>query len=215
MHLLLCSATELEIQPTIDFIRDNRVSGIEVLITGVGLTAATYGLTRAVITKRPRFILQAGLAGCIDRNLPLTKMVLVGTETLGDLGVEESGNFRSIFDLGLQDKNAAPFVQGRLPNKQELLQLAGLPIVDGVTVHEISTNTERINYYRDQLGAQVESMEGAALHYVALLEQIPFLQLRCLSNFAGERDKNKWVMAAAINMLNQDLQRIILKFSKP
>ena len=101
MHLLLCSATELEIQPTIDFIRDNRVSGIEVLITGVGLTAATYGLTRAVITKRPRFILQAGLAGCIDRNLPLTKMVLVGTETLGDLGVEESGNFRSIFDLGL------------------------------------------------------------------------------------------------------------------
>ena len=41
MHLLLCSATELEIQPTIDFIRENRVSGIEVLITGVGLTAAT------------------------------------------------------------------------------------------------------------------------------------------------------------------------------
>ena len=87
--------------------------------------------------------------------------------------------------------------------------------MDGVTVHEISTNPERINYYRDQLGAQVESMEGAALHYVALLEQIPFLQLRCLSNFAGERDKNKWVMSAAINILNQDLQRIILKFSKP
>jgi futalosine hydrolase len=61
------------------------------------------------------------------------------------------------------------------------------------------------------LGADIESMEGAALHYVALLENIPFLQIRSLSNFAGERDKSKWEMNKAISCLNLELQRIILK----
>jgi hypothetical protein len=36
--------------------------------------------------------------------------------------------------------------------------------------------------------------------------------MRSLSNFAGERDKNKWVMDIAIANLNIELQRILLKF---
>ena len=34
-------------------------------------------------------------------------------------------------------------------------------------------------------------MEGAALHYACIMEHIPFIQLRAVSNFVGERDKNK------------------------
>ena len=63
----------------------------------------------------------------------------------------------------------------------------------------------RIAYYKNQLNASVESMEGAALHYVALQEKIPFLQMRSLSNFVGERDKTKWVMDVAIANLNIEL----------
>jgi len=47
---------------------------------------------------------------------------------------------------------------------------------------------------------------------VALQEKIPFLQMRSLSNFVGERDKSKWVMQIAIANLNIELQRIITKF---
>jgi futalosine hydrolase len=57
-------------------------------------------------------------------------------------------------------------------------------------------------------------MEGAALHYVALMEKIPFLQLRSLSNFVGERDKNKWLMKEAIINLNLELQSLILKLTR-
>jgi futalosine hydrolase len=100
----------------------------------------------------------------------------------------------------------------KLSNNVEVLKATGLSFVDGVTVNEISTNKERIAYYKNQLNASVESMEGAALHFLALQEKIPFLQMRSLSNFVGERDKTKWVMDIAIANLNIELQRILTKF---
>ena len=54
-------------------------------------------------------------------------------------------------------------------------------------------------------------MEGAALHYVCLSEKIPFLQLRSVSNYVGERDKSKWALREAIMNLNIELQRLIIK----
>ena len=46
-------------------------------------------------------------------------------------------------------------------------------------------------------------MEGAAFHYVCLMKNIPFLQLRAVSNYIGERDKSKWKIAEAIEEVNK------------
>jgi futalosine hydrolase len=214
MQLLLCASTEFEIKPTSEFIGEENISNIDVLITGVGMMATTYSLTKAILKKRPDFILQAGVAGCLDEKLPLTKIVLIENENIGDLGVEEIGTFKTLFDLKLLDKNSFPWENGKLSNNVEVLRSTGLTIVDSVTVNEISTNIERIAYYKNQLNASVESMEGAALHFVALQEKIPFLQMRSLSNFVGERDKSKWVMDIAIANLNIELKRIVTKILK-
>ena len=211
MPILLCAATAFEIQPTIEFIEKQGLTGIDILITGVGLTATTYHLTKAVYTHRPQFILQAGIAGALDEQLSLTKVVAVKNESIGDLGVEENGAFNPVFNLKLGSKDTFPWTNGQLCNNHKMALQAGLPLVNGVTVNEISTNPQRIHYYKKELGAAIESMEGAALHYVALLEKIPFLQIRSLSNFAGERDKGKWEMAKAISCLNLELQKVILK----
>ena len=48
-------------------------------------------------------------------------------------------------------------------------------------------------------------MEGAALHYVCLMEKIPFLQIRSISNYVGERNKRNWNMKEAIANLNKKL----------
>ncbi|HTM91846.1 MAG TPA: hypothetical protein VL095_05480 [Flavisolibacter sp.] len=212
MQLLLCASTEFEIKPTIDFIREENIREAEILITGIGMMATSYSLTKSILNKRPDFILQAGIAGCLDENLPLTKIVIVESENVGDLGADENGTFKTLFDLNLLDRNFLPWKNGKLSNSIETLKSTGLTIVDGVTVNEISTNKDRIAYYRKQLNASVESMEGAALHYVALQEKIPFLQMRSLSNFVGERDKSKWVIDIAIANLNIELIRILARF---
>jgi futalosine hydrolase len=54
-------------------------------------------------------------------------------------------------------------------------------------------------------------MEGAALHYTALMEGVPFLQLRAISNYIGERDKSMWKMAEAVSRLNEELQKLLTK----
>src|SRR6476620_8977890 len=116
MHLLLCSATPFEIQPTMHFIKRENLLNVEVLITGVGQMAATYAITQAVLRTKPQFILQAGVAGSLDKNLPLTKIVLVENEVAGDLGVLQQGQFHSLFDLGLVGKDDPPWHEGKLSN---------------------------------------------------------------------------------------------------
>jgi futalosine hydrolase len=211
MQLLLCASTEFEIEPSIEFVRREKVQNVDILITGVGMMATTYSLTKAILRKRPDFVLQAGIAGSLDENLPLTKVVLVENEIIGDLGVLDNGTFKTLFDLSLLDKTSFPWNNGKLSNNMQSLKSTGLKIVDGVTVNEISTNKNRIAYYKDQLNASVESMEGAAFHFVALQENLRFLQMRSLSNFVGERDKTKWVIDVAVANLNVELTRIISK----
>lgn len=62
--------------------------------------------------------------------------------------------------------------------------------------------------YVNKFQPVIESMEGAALHYVCLMEKIPFLQIRSISNHIGERDKRKWNMKEAILRLNQEIIRL-------
>lgn len=213
MQMLLCAATEFEIAPAISLIRREQIQDVEVLITGVGLLACSYSLMKYISRKRPDFILQAGVAGTFNFALPLTKVVLVESEAVGDLGVEEKSGFHSLFDLGLLDAQEGPWKNGKLHNDLSHFKALGLTVVDGVSVNEISTRPETIERFR-AMGASVESMEGAALHYIALREGIRFLQMRSLSNFAGERDKSKWMMRPAIESLNTELERLLIKFLK-
>ncbi len=210
MRVLLCAATEMEIAPTLQALSLKDGHTVDILITGVGLTACTYALTKEVVTNRPDAIVQAGVAGSLVSDQPLAQVVAVQSETIGDLGVQEEA-FLSLFDLKLLRPHALPWKNGKLINDTTILHVPGLPLVDGVTVNEISTKEDRIAYYRNTLQAQVESMEGAALHYIALMEKVPFLQVRSLSNFIGERDKSKWVMKEAIAKLNQTVQHTLTK----
>jgi futalosine hydrolase len=52
-------------------------------------------------------------------------------------------------------------------------------------------------------------MEGAALHYVCLMEKIPFIQLRSVSNYIAERNKKNWNMKESIGNLNQALIKLL------
>ena len=213
MQILLCAATELEIKPTITFIRNKLWDeNVDLLITGVGLTAATYTLTKYVSTYRPGLIIQAGVAGALNPDLSLGEVVLIQSEVIGDEGVQENGTFHSLFDLGLADAQKGPFTNGRMINShKELIGKAGMRLVNSVTVNQISTSAAQVDYYREILCADVESMEGAALHYVALAESLPFMQIRAVSNYIGERDKSKWVLKDAIAHLNDKLQSILIK----
>ena len=202
MQILLCAATPFEIRPALVHLQQHAALPVRVLISGVGLLAATYQLGKAVQPWRPDLILQAGVGGSFETAIPLGTVVAVSSERVGDMGVEEADRFVPLSRMGLESGDAAPWKDGVLPNEHAILQECGLPAWKGITINEITTRKSRMTLYRDEFGAQIESMEGAALHYVGRMEGIPFLQVRAVSNYVGERDKSKWNMEEALRKLN-------------
>ncbi|MBO9595793.1 MAG: futalosine hydrolase [Niabella sp.] len=210
--ILLLAATELEIKPLKSFLEARE--HVEVLIGGIGGISTAYALTRQLARQRYDLVLQAGIGGSFVHRYAPGAVVVIRSECFGDLGVVEAGGRKSVFDLQLADADAAPFTGGRLYNTHSrLMALTGLEPANGVTINEITTAADTIRHFKDSLGAEIESMEGAALHYVSLLENQPFLQVRAVSNYVGERDKAKWEMKAAIANLAEHTERLLTLFT--
>ncbi|HEX7904070.1 MAG TPA: futalosine hydrolase [Chitinophagaceae bacterium] len=212
MNILLASATTTEIKPFIEQYRKDAndfIHSIDVLITGIGLTAATYSLTKQLHVKRPDLVIQAGIAGCFDRQTELGEVVLVKQDIVADLLVIENKKPTTLFDLGLIKPNQFPFSQQWLVNKSEWIKKLEGRKVKGISANEITTNKKRITAYKDLFDPVIESMEGAALHYSCLSEKIPFLQIRAISNYVGERNKKNWKMKESITNLNKALLELL------
>ena len=59
-----------------------------------------------------------------------------------------------------------------------------------------------------------ESMEGAAFFYVSILEKIPFIELRSVSNEVGERNRAKWDIPLALDSLKTAVKVLMEALSK-
>ena len=200
MKILVVAATQLEIEPFI-----NLKNNIEVLICGVGIPSTVYHLTKKMLQEKYDLVIQAGIAGTFSKKLKKGEVVVVEQDAFGDIGVEEKGEFKTLFQLDFDDKNKFPFKNGWLVNTSEIINTAHLKKVNGVTVNKISDRKKQAKQLKEIFNADVESMEGAAFHFVCLQQNIPFLQLKSISNKVGERDKSKWNMIEAIANLNREL----------
>lgn len=215
MKLLFAAATAAEIQPCLDTLQSRSVAPgvfqcgqweVTVCITGVGLMAATYSLTRALTGRHYDFVLQAGIGGSFGLQRSLGSVVVVGTEALGDLGAEDHANFIDIFTLGFVQPDEPPFSGGKLVNTMSGIPFPlDLPVVDGLTVHTVSGSAGTIAARLARHTVGVESMEGAALHYVCLQLGVPFLQVRAISNYVTPRDRASWQIGKAIGAINNQL----------
>lgn len=227
MNILLTSATLFETEPTINWLRARAETeagnvlqfgtvSVEVLFTGIGLTATAYALgARFGAGNLPSLAIQAGVGGALDPALQLGQVVRVTSERFGDLGAEDqSGKHLSLGEIGLHP--GPPF------NQREVLEappgLAALPFTDvaGLSVNRVNGSAEGIARTKERFPeAQVESMEGAAFFYACLQNGIEPLQLRAISNYVVPRDRESWRMQEAIVALNEQLQGLLGAFLSP
>jgi len=210
-NILVVAATAKEITPFIELTRTGGLNNnIDILISGIGLTASTYHLAKQLALKKYGLVIQAGVGGSFDLTIPLGAVVAVKQDAIADQSVVELERLKTLFDLNLVPQDQYPYKKGWLinPNK-EVLKKTKLKIVKGISVNQISTSKQMIKFYRDVFDPVNESMEGAALHYVCLMENVPFVQIRGISNYIGERNKQKWDMMASIFNLNETLIKII------
>jgi futalosine hydrolase len=204
MNILCVSATEFEIAP---FLKAK--PGIDFLICGVGVPASIYHLAKRLQQIDYDLVIQAGIAGSFKPSLKLAEVVFVKQDCFADLGITEQHEFFTIFEKGLAVENDFPFKKGSLKNPEVMMDLFPLKKVKGITINTVSDDKSTIKQLVKKFKPMVETMEGAALHYVCLQEKVPFLQLRSISNYVGERDKTKWTIKDAIRNLNETLFKIV------
>lgn len=213
MNILIVAATPQEVDITKRYLAEKMYQrkdcNVNILVTGVGLVNTTYSLSKYLSRVKPDLAIQSGIGGSFHPFYPPGTVAVISEEVFGDIGVKEDNEFKDLFDLKLAEKDF-PFSEKLLVNPHKpLCSKVKLKSVRGVSVNEITTDSRRIQQLMEKYNVIIESMEGAAFHYVCLQEAVPFVQLRAVSNFVGERDKTKWLMKDAIENLNRELINLV------
>lgn len=208
--ILIVSATKMEAEELLN-LQINKLSEqlfqlkyktlkLDLLITGVGITAMTYHLGKQLQNNTYDFIISIGISGAYSTQIELGEVVNIETERFADLGILNGDNFTDLFDMKLNKKDVFPFENKILRNYTLLnnYSILALKSYQGNTVQTIRPNIIK----SIQNNTDVESMEGAAFFYVCLQERIPFVQIRGISNYVGEQDKQLWEISLAVKNLN-------------
>lgn len=225
MNILIVSATPFEIKPLQEYLEKHFIKNgpyqyqrgkvqASILISGVGLPLMAYALGRVLGAKEVNLAINAGIAGAFNRALEIGQVVQVVSERFGDLGVQEAdGRFTDVHEMGLIEASQPPFTGGRLANRSAEAY-AFLPIAHGLSVNRVHGYQADIDAIQKKYpDADIESMEGAAFFYACLLEQIPFLEIRSISNYVEPRNRENWNIPLAIERLNETLIQLIQSVS--
>ena len=164
---------------------------------------------------RPGYVLQVGVGGAyIDAGLGLGDLAVASEELYGDVGVRTKDGWQGADFIGIplvQKIEEAYYnrfpVDGKLLNRGRQLLAAvdwktgSTPTVKVgpfVTVQEC-TGTASLAAERAGLagGAVCENMEGAAAAHICLLYNIPFVEIRGISNLVKDRRVECWDLPGA------------------
>jgi len=211
MKVLIVAATTEEILPFLKWLETNpsETHQIDTLVTGVGLVATTFHMTYVLTHNEFDLVIQAGIAGSFRKNIALGQTVFVVSETFANLGSEDQdGSIISAFDMGFIQPDEFPFTEGKIINPAA--EQAGFL----QQVHAISSNTSHgsqasIDLIIKQFDPEIESMEGAAFFYACRMMNVPFLEIRAISNYVEPRNKDQWDIPLAIDKLNETIIGIV------
>ncbi|NOZ25856.1 MAG: futalosine hydrolase [Nitrospirae bacterium] len=196
------------------------LSGRRVVLTasGVGKTNAAHAATLLIEKFRPAMIVNFGVGGAYPgTGAGVCGIAVADSEIYGDEGVVTRDGFKDMRDMGMALVQAPPGsdvgagrrrrrIYNRIPIQpvpvrkaySALKRLSFSPLKGPfVTVSTVTGTAARAAELQAMYGAVCENMEGASVAHVCVLHRVPFLEIRGMSNLAGERDKRRWRLKEA------------------
>lgn len=222
--ILIVSATDKEINLLTQKVSNLQKTGywlhscnyknlkVDLLNCGVGLPSAIYRLTSLLSREKYDLVVHPGIAGSFRDDLKIGAIVNVITEEYGDLGIDDNNEFHTLFETGNIDQGSSPFSGGKLLNNfdfQKYKSLGKLPKVNGITVNTASGNEMDIEKRKRKFSPDIETMEGAGIFYVCLLQNVYFIEIRAISNIVEPRNIKNWNVPLALLNLSDILIRFL------
>ena len=200
---------------------------------GVGQVNTAAALTLALIRHAPAVILQFGVGGAYERSgLTVGDLAIATEECYGDTGVMSPEGWLDLERMGF------PMVPGKVDSRgralrkplynrfpldarlveqirniletglegEEVRKISAGPFV---TVHQCSG----IKSLGDALAARYdgicENMEGAAAAHVSRVNEVPFAEIRSISNRVVDRDLSQWDLPLAVRRCQEAVELIV------
>lgn len=180
------------------------------LVTGIGPVNAAQSLGRALgATPTVAGVVNAGIAGSFDTaRLPLLSVSVITEEVWPEFGLRTAEGVDPC-GLGLPMGGTG---SGKVWNRLALDPVRNARAMDAslagdwihaksVTVAGVSGSPDLAERLRLSLGSDVENMEGFALAWCCRREDVPFLQIRVVSNRVGSRKNEDWDIEAALQRI--------------
>ena len=204
MRLLIITAVDREARAI------GGAEGAVVIVGGVGRTNAAAATTQALLRLGPfDAVINAGLAGALPgSDLAVGDAIVASSCVYAEEGLLAPTGFADIASIGL---SLGDFEGNAVPVDEALLDVLGASFRIGpvATVATCSGTDEAATMIAQRTDALAEAMEGAAAVHAARRLQTPAIELRAISNFAGDRSTQQWDFARALEALGDATCRAI------
>jgi len=199
---------------------DGIIAGEQIVfgISGIGKTNAAHAATVLIEKFSPSFIINFGIGGGYPSSgLKVGDIAVAEKEIYGDEGVLLKDGLHSLEVMGIpllatrgrQYFNKFP-ADKRLSRKA--LKASGKVACckSGVflTVSACTGTGKKAGELARKFGPLCENMEGAAIAHICRIYEIPFVEIRGISNMVEDRDKRKW----DIKLAAENCQKAVLQF---
>jgi len=200
---------------------------------GVGQVNTAAAVTLALTRHDPDIILQFGVGGAYLRSgLDVGDLAIATEECYGDTGVLTPDGWMDLEGMGFPMLPARPGAHGR-PHSQPLYNripldatrtemirqrvkngmegetACGIAAGPFVTVQQCSGVQAVGDTLAARYGGICENMEGAAAAHVSAASDIPFVEIRGISNRVVDRDLSQWDLPLAIRRCQQAVGMIV------
>jgi futalosine hydrolase len=181
--------------------------GCRAALCGVGPVAAAARAAQLIAEHKPERVLLVGIAGSLDDRLAIGSAHRFDRVACYGVGVGSGGDFVPAAALGWQQwpgdaGDASDQTGGQIG---DVISCAASDRAGGeqtdllLTVCAAAANAEDVRLRLQAFpGAVAEDMEGFAVAFACRLRGVPFDIVRGISNRAGDRDKARWQVAAAV-----------------
>jgi futalosine hydrolase len=181
--------------------------GCRAALCGFGPVAAAARAAQLIAEHKPERVLLVGIAGSLDDRLAIGSAHRFDRVACYGVGVGSGGDFVPAAALGWQQwpgdaGDASAQTGGQIG---DVISSAAGDRAGGeqtdllLTVCAAAANAEDVRLRLQAFpGAVAEDMEGFAVAFACRLRGVPFDIVRGISNRAGDRDKARWQVAAAV-----------------
>lgn len=170
-------------------------------VTGIGAVNAAACVAAYLSRRSFDAVWMLGSCGSHCPDIRVGDVIVAEEEINGDLGIqgEEGWQGPEHFGFDVLQRNRLNYVNRFPCSAPAIPPVAGYRVFRGpmLTVSTVSGCRAAAVALRARFHALAENMEGAAAAQVAAGYGLPFIEIRGVSNTAGDRDRGHWDMDSA------------------